>query len=94
MMSAFLRQFSGAALYAAKVAARRPLSLRLAMAAAGKIIDNRALRAVVAGAGFGQRQQVLRGQHVVEPVVLLGERIYQRTRKLRRTITTSERRSA
>lgn len=35
-----------------------PLSLRLAMAAAGKIIDNRALRAVVAGAGFGQRQQV------------------------------------
>ena len=36
---------------------RRPLSLRLAMAAAGKIIDNRALRAVVAGAGSGQRQR-------------------------------------
>jgi hypothetical protein len=34
------------------------LSLRLAMTAAGKIIDNRALRAVIAGTGFRQRQQV------------------------------------
>lgn len=28
------------------------------MAAAGKIVDNRAIRAVIAGAGFRQRQQV------------------------------------
>jgi membrane protein implicated in regulation of membrane protease activity len=35
-----------------------PLSLRLAVAAAGKVVDNRAIGAVIAGTGFRQRQQM------------------------------------
>ena len=35
------------------------LSLRLTMTAAGKIIDNRAVGAVISRTGFRQRQQLL-----------------------------------